>query len=51
MRGVFEGVCEAECIGHSLGDEPLTLMRFHSCRLPQLYEALEVWKYVEWLGV
>ena len=26
------------------GDELLTLTRCHSCRLPQLYEALEGWK-------
>ena len=34
------GVCERECMGCSLEDEPLTLMRCHSCGLPQLYEAL-----------
>ena len=28
------GVCEEECMEHSLGDEPLTMMRFHSCGLP-----------------
>ena len=35
------GGCEGECMGCSLGDEPLTLMR---C---QLYEALE-WKSHLW---
>ena len=33
-------VCEGECMGNSLGDEPLTLMRYQSCGLSQLYEAL-----------
>ena len=37
------GVCEGECIGLSLGDEPLTLTQCHNCELPQLYEALEGW--------
>ena len=27
------GICERECMGHSLGDEPLTLTRCHSCGL------------------
>ena len=27
-------------------NEPLTLMRCHCCKLPQLYEALEGWKLV-----
>ena len=31
--------CEGECMGCSLGDEPQTLMRCHSCGLPQLNEA------------
>ena len=31
---------------HSLGDEPLTLTRYHSCGLRQLYKALEGWKSV-----
>ena len=35
------GVCEGECIGHNLGDEPLTLMRCYSYKMPQTYEALE----------
>ena len=34
-------VCEWECLGHSMGDESLTLTRCYSCRLSQLYEALE----------
>ena len=34
------GVCEGECMGCSLRDEPLTLMRCHSCGLPQLLEPL-----------
>ena len=25
------GVCEGECMGHSSGDETLTLTRCHSC--------------------
>ena len=39
-------ICEGECIGRSPGDEPLTLTRWHSCGLPQLYEALEGWKSI-----
>ena len=39
------GFSEGECMGHSLGEEPLTLMRFHSCGL-QLYEDFEGWKHV-----
>ena len=31
--------CKGECMGRSLGDEPQTLTRYHSCGLPQLYEA------------
>ena len=31
-------------MGCSSVDEPLTLMRYHSCGLPQLYEALGGWK-------
>ena len=38
------GICEGECMGCSPGDEPLTLMRYHSCGLP--HEALEGWKSV-----
>ena len=37
-------VCEGECMEHSQEDEPLTLMRWQNCGLPQLYEALEEWK-------
>ena len=33
-------------MGCTPGDEPLTLMRYHSCGLPQLYEAFEGWKSV-----
>ena len=40
------GVCEGGCMGRSPGNEPLTLTRYHSCGLPQLYEALEGWKFV-----
>ena len=40
------GICEGECMGPSTWDEPLTLMRCHSCRLPWLYEALEGWKSI-----
>ena len=40
------GFCEGECMGRSPGDEPLTLTRYHSCGLPQLYEACEGWKSV-----
>ena len=39
-------VCEEEYMGHSPGDEPLTLTRYHSCGLQQLYEALEGWKSI-----
>ena len=28
------GVCEGECMGHSLGDEPLTLTRYHNYMNP-----------------
>ena len=35
------GVCEGECM-----DEPLTMKGCHRCGLPQLYEALEVWKSI-----
>ena len=28
------GVCEGECMGHSSGDEPLTLTRCHSYMKP-----------------
>ena len=28
------GVCEGQCMRHSLGDEPLTLMRCHSYMKP-----------------
>ena len=37
------GVCEGECMGHSLEDKPLNFERCHSCGLPQIYEALG-WK-------
>ena len=37
--GVMVGVCEWGSMGYSLGDEPQTLIRCHSCRLSQLYEA------------
>ena len=40
------GVCEGECVGCTLRDEPLTLMRCHSCRLPWLYEILDGLKHV-----
>ena len=39
------GICEEECMGHSLGDETQTLMRYHIFRLSQLYEACG-WKSV-----
>ena len=32
MSGFFEG----ECMGHSPGDEPLTLTKYYSCGLLQL---------------
>ena len=44
------GICELECVGHRLGDEPLTLPRRYSCELPQLYEALEEWNSVMWVS-
>ena len=40
------GVCKGECMGYSLEDESLMLMRCHSCGMPQLYETLEGWKFV-----
>ena len=40
------GVCEGECMRRSPRDEPLILMRCHSCGLPQLYEDPERWKSV-----
>ena len=36
----------SEWQGFVRGDEPLTLMRCHSCGLPQLYEAFEGWKSI-----
>ena len=41
------GVCEEECMGHSQGDELLTLTRCHGSGLAQLYEALG-WKFSSW---
>ena len=38
-------VGKGECMGCSPGVEPMTLTRCHSYGLPQLYEALEEWKY------
>ena len=32
------GVCKRECLGHSQGDETLTLTRCYSSGLSQLYE-------------
>ena len=40
------GVCEGECLGRSFGDEPLALTRCLSCGVPQLYEALDGWKFI-----
>ena len=34
-------VCEEECLGHSLGDEPLTVTRCYRCGLSQVYETLK----------
>ena len=45
-RRMAQNRSEGECMGHSLGDEPLTLMRCHICELPQLYEAFEGWKSI-----
>ena len=42
------GVCEGECMGRSLRDEPLSLTRSLSCGLSQLYEAFEWWKLFCW---
>ena len=42
----WRGFCEGEYIRHSPGDEPQTLTTCHSCGLPHLCEALEVWKSV-----
>ena len=39
------GVCEGKCMRYSPGDEPHTLMRYHSCGLSQLYEVC-AWKSV-----
>ena len=39
------GVCEGESLGHQEG-KPLTLMRYYSCGLLWLYEALESWMSV-----
>ena len=41
-RSVYEG----ECMGHSPGDEPLTLTRCYSCGMPKLHEAFEGWNSV-----
>ena len=35
-----------ECLGHSVGDVPLTLMRSHICWLSWLYKALERLEFV-----
>ena len=35
------GIYEEECIRCGPGEEPLTSTRCHSCRVPQLYKALE----------
>ena len=40
------GVCEGECMGHCLKDEPLTLTRCYNCEMPQPYEALELQKFI-----
>ena len=45
-RSVWLGFVKGECMWQSPRDEPSTLMRCHSCELPQLYEALEGWKSV-----
>ena len=44
MIGVYGGVCEGECVGYPLGDEPSIFTRSPICELLQLYEALEGWK-------
>ena len=48
VEGFIESdkVCEGECMGRCPGEEPLTLTRCRSCKLSQLYEALEEWKSV-----
>ena len=38
----FEGMC----MERSTEDEPMNLTRCQSCGLPQLYDALEGWKFV-----
>ena len=45
-RSVWWGFVRGECMGHCLRDEPLTLMRCHSCEIPQPYEVLEGWKSI-----
>ena len=37
-------VCEEKCLGHSLGNEPLTLMRCLSCGKPLMGGSLSVAK-------
>ena len=36
------GLCEGECMGRCLGDDPLTLMtRYYSCEISKPYKALD----------
>ena len=39
-RNEWREFVKGECLGCSLGNEPLTLTRWYSCGLPQLYETL-----------
>ena len=45
-RCEWGGVCEGEYMVHRLGYAPMTLTRFHSCGLLQLYEAFEGWESI-----
>ena len=40
MTNECGAVCKGECLGHSLGDESLTLMRCYNYALSQLYDTL-----------
>ena len=45
-NSVQRGFVREDSVGSPPGDEPLTLTRYHSCELPQLYETLEGWRSI-----
>ena len=46
MIGMNSWGLKGKCLGLSIGDEPLTLARYHSCEMSQLYEILVGYKSV-----